>query len=192
MLDELKLTYRVKVSDPVAAKARGIDTLAVALLGKVPVLIEDEGPDGRAITVADRLAIALYLTEKTGRFLPTTPRARTMAWTWGCLFGGAFEAAFDVIAHGRRLGAANHGALIDKAFADLEYQFGALDAHLERHRYIAGDRYSWVDPLAIPLMGSAERLGIDLTRRRHLSQWSDVVLARPAVRRGMSNGLETA
>jgi GST-like protein len=186
LLEELELPYRAVAIDFAEGEQRGTAFLAVSPLGKIPVLVDENGPDGAPITVAESLAIALYLTEKTGRLAPNDARGRAAAWTWGSAVVSGFGASFSTIFYARQLGAEAHAPLIDKAFADLDFQFAALDAHLADAPYIAGESFSWVDAVAIPLVGTAAPFKIDLSGLGNLARWSEVVLARPAVQRGLS------
>ncbi len=186
LLEELELPYRAVAIDFAKAEQRGAAFLAISPLGKIPVLVDEDGRNGTQITVAESLAIALYLTEKTGRLTPDDARGRAAAWTWGSAVVSGFGASFANIFYARQLGAEAHAALIDKTFADLDFQFAALDAHLAGSRYIAGDTFSWVDAMAIPLAGTAGLYAIDLSPLKHLALWSESVLARPAVQRGLS------
>src|SRR5215813_2269879 len=49
--------------------------------GKVPAIVDTEGPDGKETAVFDSSAILLYLGEKTGRFMGTpADRGALLSW----------------------------------------------------------------------------------------------------------------
>jgi GST-like protein len=192
LLEELDLAYRVRLIDFARGEHRSEAFLAVNPRGKIPVLVDEDGPAGSPITVAESLAIALYLSEKTGRLQPVTLRGRAMAWSWGAAVISGFGAAFTDIFYSRSLDAEAHAPMIDKAFADLRFQFAAMDDHLGSHPYLAGEAFTWIDGLAIPLVGTAARFDIDLSGLSSLQRWSAAVLARPAVQRGLAVGAVAA
>ena len=185
LLEELELPYRTRVVDFAADETRSPEFLALNPLGKIPVLVDDDGPGGEPWVVAESLAIALHLVEMTGRLRPDTARARVQALTWGSAVVSGFGAGFSGVFFARQLGAEAHAAFIDKSLADLRFQLAALDRHLERSRFIAGDAYSWIDAFASPLIGTARAFALDLDGLPWLQRWSGEVLARPAVQRGL-------
>src|SRR3546814_5010787 len=49
--------------------------------GKVPVIVDSDGPGGRSTVVFDSTAILIYLAEKTGRFLgQAQDRPQLLSW----------------------------------------------------------------------------------------------------------------
>lgn len=44
---------------------------------KIPAIIDPDGPDGKPLGLFESGAILLYLADKTGQFIPRTPRAVT-------------------------------------------------------------------------------------------------------------------
>src|SRR6202158_6403453 len=57
--------------------------------GRIPTLIDPDGPGGKPFTVTQSWAILMYLCEKTGRVLPSDPIARVR------MFQGMAEGAAD-------------------------------------------------------------------------------------------------
>src|SRR5207237_657466 len=52
------------------------DYLKLNPTGRIPTLIDPDGPGGKPLTVTQSWAVLFYLCEKTGKFLPQDPAAR--------------------------------------------------------------------------------------------------------------------
>ncbi|PMX56191.1 glutathione S-transferase, partial [Pseudomonas sp. FW305-33] len=50
--------------------------------GKIPAILDPDGPGGKPLALFESGAILLYLAEKTGKFLPSDPAARWQAIQW--------------------------------------------------------------------------------------------------------------
>ena len=61
---------------------KAADYLKINPTGRIPTLIDPEGPGGRPLTVTQSWAILMYLCEKTGKFLPADPVARVRVFQW--------------------------------------------------------------------------------------------------------------
>ena len=70
MLEECNLAYTLKFVDIFAGAHREPDFLALNPQGLTPAIVDHDGPDGEALTMAQSGAILRYLAEKAGRFLP--------------------------------------------------------------------------------------------------------------------------
>ncbi len=186
ILEELGLTYKAVDTDVRPGAPRSPAFLAASPLGKIPAIVDEDAVDGSPLVLAESLAIALYLTEKTGMLTPPTASGRALAWQWGAIVASSFGAAFPGIFFGRMLGADEHAKLIAKYFEDLDRGFFAMEAQLSKSAYLAGDAYSFADCLAAPLLPTAKAFGVDLDRFPALGRWRDEVFARPAVQRGMA------
>ncbi len=64
MLEETGLPYRVKRIDVWKGENFTPDFTAINPNRKVPVIVDEDGPDGRPITVYESGAILVYLAEK--------------------------------------------------------------------------------------------------------------------------------
>ena len=76
MLEELGLEYRVVWVRISKGEQFAPAFLEVSPNNKIPAIVDRDGPDGEPVSVFESGAILLYLAEKTGRFLPSAPRAR--------------------------------------------------------------------------------------------------------------------
>ena len=75
-LEELGLPYEIRWTDITARRAvRSRTILRVNPNGKIPAIVDHDGPGGRPIALFESAAILLYLAEKTGRLLPEDPAA---------------------------------------------------------------------------------------------------------------------
>ena len=51
-------------------------------MGRIPAIVDHDGPDGAPITLFESGAILHYLAEKTGELLPANPADRWLAICW--------------------------------------------------------------------------------------------------------------
>ena len=82
MLEECRLPYAVHVVDIDADDPLPAQFLAISPEGKIPALLDHEGPDGKPMALFEPGAILLYLAGKTGQFLPRSVRGRYEALQW--------------------------------------------------------------------------------------------------------------
>ncbi len=157
---------------------------------KIPALMDRSGP--KPIRVFESGAILLYLAEKFGAFVPTTPaeRAECLSWLFwqmgsapylGGGFGHFFAYAPTKIEYA-----------IDRFAMEVKRQLDVLDRRLAVSEYIAGDKYTIADIAILPwyggmakgysYAGGAEFLSAH--EYKHLNRWADMLFARPAVKRG--------
>jgi glutathione S-transferase len=76
LLEELGAPYTYHPVNVRAGEQTSPAHLAMNPNGKVPVIVDRDGPGGAPITIVESAAIMIYLAEKHGRFLPTAPVAR--------------------------------------------------------------------------------------------------------------------
>ena len=143
--------------------------------GLVPVLI-----DG-ATTVADSLAIALYLAERHDGVWPVDPQARAWAQSVVC----EMHSGFGALRHDctmnvgvrARLNAVSPALAADVAriaaiFADGLDRFGGP--------WLAGDRFSLADAFFAPIAFRIRTYGLDVGEQG--AEWVARILAHPAMR----------
>ncbi len=106
--------------------------------GKLPVIVDGE------TTVFDSNAIMLYLAEKTGQFLPA-PSARGEALSWLMFIATGVGPFSGQAVHFKHFAPEKIAYAIDRYQYEAERHYGVLDAHLAKHAYMAGGKYSFVD-----------------------------------------------
>jgi GST-like protein len=167
----------------------GSGFVAVNPNSKIPAMMDRSGPE--PIRVFESGAILLYLAEKFGEFLPAgaAQRAETLSWLFWQMgsapyLGGGFG-------HFYLYAPAKIEYAIDRFAMEVKRQLDVLDKRLSEHEFIAGDTYTIADMAIFPWYGglvkgwhynAAEFLSTkDYT---HVQRWADLLLERPAVRRG--------
>src|SRR6266700_2896046 len=81
-LEEMGLTYTVHPVNIGKGEQQAPAFLKVSPNGKIPAIIDSEGPGNEIISVFESGAILLYLGEKTGKLLPADPRKRVQVYEW--------------------------------------------------------------------------------------------------------------
>ncbi len=186
MLEECGLGYNVHAIDIGAGDQFKPEFLKISPNNKMPAIVDPDGPDGRPISVFESGAILIYLAEKTGKFLPTEPRARVQVLQW---------LMFQMGGLGPMLGQAHHFLqyapdAID--YAQNRYRneanrlYGVLDRRLQECAYLAGDAYTIADIAAWPWTRFPERQGVERDDYPNFVRWFDRIAARPAVQKGIT------
>jgi GST-like protein len=184
MLEELALPYRVHPVDITKGEQHRPEFLAINPNGRIPAIIDQDGPGGRPLRVFESGAILIYLAEKTGKLLPTEPRARaeTLAWLMfqmggvGPMFGQAhhfLRAAPEPVPYG-----------IERYTKETRRLYGVLDRRLNEEPYLAST-YSIADIATYPWVARHEWHKVDLKEFPAVARWFAAISERPAVARGM-------
>src|SRR5438874_5690698 len=83
MLEECALPYNVhKINIGTNQEQFAPEYLRINPNGKIPSIVDPDGPDGKAMAMMESGAILIYLAGKTGRFLPNSVRGKNVALQW--------------------------------------------------------------------------------------------------------------
>ena len=192
MLEETGLPYEPHLVDIGKDESHTPEYLSLNPNGKIPAIIDPNGPGGQPIGLFESGAILLYLADKTGRFIPADPARRWEAIQWlmfqmggiGPMFGqlGFFHKfAGKEIADKRPL---------QRYVGESRRLLDVLDDRLDGRAWILGDDYGiadiatlgWVRNL-IGFYEARELVGFDALK--HVPAWLERGLGRPAVQRGL-------
>lgn len=189
MLEETGIPYRTHVVDLAAGEHKTPAFLKINATGRIPAIVDDD-TGGEPLALAETLAIALYLCEKSGRLMPRSLAGRARAWQWAATVISGFGAATPGIFFARQLGETDHARIIDKFYRDIDGYLAAMEADLGARVFLAGNEFSFADALAIPVITlSLPRFGVDLAPYASVLRWRDVVCAREGVQRGFKTPL---
>src|ERR671910_1561545 len=82
MLEEIGLPYEVHLVDFDKDDQRTPEFLSLNPNGRIPAIIDPDGPGGRPLPLWESGAILLYLAEKTGQLLPADSVDHWLAVQW--------------------------------------------------------------------------------------------------------------
>ncbi len=187
MLEECALPYHVhRINIGTNAEQFTPDYLKINPNGKIPSIVDSDGPDGKPIALMESGAILIYLAGKTGRFLPQSLRGKYEALQWlmfqmggvGPMFGQAhhfMRAKKDEIPYGT-----------ERYGNEAKRLYGVMDMRLRENEFFAANDYSIADMAIYPWVARHEWHRVDLAAFPNVKRWYDRVGARPAVQRGMA------
>lgn len=159
--------------------------LAINPNGKIPAIVDSDGPGGAPITVFESGAILIYLAEKFGKFLPTEPVARMEVIQWLMFQMGGIGPIFGQVHHFLRAAKEKVPYGIERYGTEARRLYGVLDRRLDGRDHLAGDGYSIADIATWPWVLRHEWQQIDLADYPNVKRWFDAIGSRPAVQRGI-------
>jgi len=192
MLEECGLPYEAHTVDFGSDDQKSLEFLGTFPNGKIPALIDPQGPGGAPLALFESGAILVYLADKSGRFLAREGAARYAAIQWLMWQMGGVGPMFGQVGFFHRYAgkAFEDKRPRDRYVAESRRLLAVLDARLAGRAWLLGDDYSiadvavfpWVNCLlhyyeAGPLVGFGD-FG-------QVQRVLDAFLARPAVARGM-------
>jgi len=184
MLEETGLPYRLHWVDLRKGEQFDPEFLKISPNNKIPVILDREGPGGEPFSVFESGAILIYLAEKTGKFLPAEPRARTRVLEWLMFQVGGVGPMLGQAHHFRAYAREKIPYAIERYTSEGARIYRVLDKRLSEQEYLAGD-YSIADMAVFPWIRLHERQGQDMADHPHLSRWFGAIEARPAVAKDM-------
>lgn len=161
------------------------DFLSISPNNKIPALVDDEGPDGKPMTLFESGAIMLYLAAKTGKFLPATDRLKYQVLQWLMFQMGGVGPMLGQAHHFRIYAPEKIDYAVNRYSNEARRLYGVMDRQLAGSRFIACDEYTIADIAIFPWLRSWKNQGIDWADFPHLKKWFDLIAARPAVQRGV-------
>ncbi len=191
MLEECGLPYTMIPVDISKGDQFKPEFLAISPNNRMPAIVDHAGPGGKPISIFESGAILQYLGRKTGKLYPKDERSRVEVDQW--LF-------WQMANLGPKAGEANHFRnyatekltyAIDRFANEMRRIYAVMNARLADREFLAG-RYSIADIACIGWASRAERFGHDLSDFPNVRRWREIIMARPAVKRGLSVKVEAA
>lgn len=188
MLEEAGLAYAVHPVDIAADEQFKPEFVAISPNGKIPAIVDSDGPGGMPISLFESGAILIYLAEKSGsELLPGDPRERYGVLQWLMFQMGGVGPVFGQVHHYFRHAPEDIAYAKARAAKDQKRLYTTLDRQLAANAFIAGGTYSIADIAIYPWVARYEWHPVDLAADfPYVKRWFDELSARPAVQRGMA------
>ena len=184
-VNECGLSCGIHVLNLAQGDQKAPDYLKLNPTGRIPTLIDPQGPGGKPLTLIQSWAILFYFAEKTGKLMPDDPLARARTFQW--LSEGASDiapTAQNIFFLGNRMPDKVPPSAIkfyEDRFVNL---FRPADEQLARTPYLAGGEISVADIGIYPIYAGRKPL-IEAAGLGHVLAWGERIGQRPAVHQGM-------
>ena len=160
--------------------------------GKIPAIIDPQGPGGKPLALFESGAILIYLADKSGQFIPHDEARRYETIQWLMFQMGGIGPMFGQLGFFNKFAGKDYEDKRprDRYVAEARRLLSVLDGVLARHEWIMGDDYTIADMATLPwvrnLVGfyeAGELVGFnDFV---HVKRALETFVARPAVVRAL-------
>ncbi|PSH68339.1 glutathione S-transferase [Phyllobacterium brassicacearum] len=192
-LEEIGLPYEPHAVDIGKNESWTPEFLSLNPNGKIPAIIDPDGPGGKPLGLFESGAILLYLAEKTGKLIPADAAGRyeTIQWVFfqmagiGPMFG---QVGYFHKFAGREI---EDKRPLERYQNESKRLLGVIETRLDGRQWIMGDEYTIAD---ISMLGWVRNLVgfygagdlVEFDRLKRVPEWLERGLARPAVQRGLN------
>lgn len=184
-LEECGLKYNWHPIDLAKGENKTPQYLALNPMGQIPVIVDNEGPGGQKITLAQSSAIMMYCAEKAGKFIPKDAAKKA------AMLEAYMSASTDITpmfgsvnACVRAPDPAPYAAAATMFKERLKGYFKIWNDLLARRKYAAGDELTIADfSLHAGYWRTKGAFPELLAGFANLERWGTEIAARPGVQR---------
>lgn len=191
MLEETGLPYEAHAVNITKNESWTPEFLSLNPNGKIPAIIDPNGPGGAPLALFESGAILIYLAEKSGRLLSQDPALRYQTIQWVMFQMAAIGPMFGQVGFFHKFAGKDFEDKRprDRYAAESKRLLRVLESRLEGRDWLMDD-YSiadiatlgWVRNL-VGFYGAGEL--VDYASLTNVPAWLERGLARPAVQRGL-------
>jgi glutathione S-transferase len=185
MLEEVGAEYRLIKVNIRAGEQKAPDFLALNPNGKVPVIVDPQGPGGQPVVVTESAAILIYLGEKFGKLIPADPVERIRMFEWMFFHASGLGPAFGNSGYFQKLAPEPAPLAIERFSTEAKRTLGVLNRRLGQAEYLAGS-YSLADIVNFGWIWRREFAGVDFAEAPHVARWFADLEQRDAVKNAMA------
>jgi glutathione S-transferase len=186
-LEECGLKYNWHPIDLMKGEHKKPEFLALNPMGQIPVLVDNEGPGGKKVTLAQSSAIMMYCAEKAGKFLPKDGAKRA------AMLEAYMSASTDITpmfgsvnACVRAKDPAPYAAAADMFKDRLRGYFKVWNDTLAKRKYAGGDEVTIADlSLYAGYWRTKGAFPELLAGFSNLERWGGEMAARPAIQKAL-------
>ena len=147
MLEEIGLPYEVHLIDIGKNESWTPEYLSLNPNGKIPAMIDPDGPGGKPLALFESGAMLLYLAEKTGKFLPADPALRYETLQWVFFQMAAIGPMFGQLGFFHKFAGREYEDKrpFERYRAESQRLLGVLETRLAGRDWLMGDAYTIAD-----------------------------------------------
>jgi GSH-dependent disulfide-bond oxidoreductase len=193
MLEEIGLPYEAHLVDFNQNDQRTPEFLSLNPNGKIPAILDPNGPGSEALPLFESGAILQYLAEKTGKFLPVDAARRYQTIQWVHFQMGGIGPMFGQVGFFNKFAGREYEDKrpLQRYVAESKRLLGVMEARLAGRQWIMDDEYTIAD---ISMLGWVRNLIgfyearelVEFDSFREVPAWLERGLARPAVQCGLT------
>ncbi|TMS43448.1 glutathione S-transferase family protein [Acinetobacter lwoffii] len=184
-LEEMGLEYQIIPINILENDQFQSDFLAISPNNKIPAIVDQDGPNGRAISIFESGAILQYLGRKTGLFYPDDEVKRIQVEQWLMWQMGGLGPMLGQNHHFSRFAPERIAYATDRYVNESKRLYGVLNKQLVGQNYVAGE-YSIADMAIFPWLLRHDWQQINLEDYPEVSKYIDRLNARPAVQKALA------
>jgi GST-like protein len=193
-LEELALPYEPHLISFGTNDQKSPEFMSLNPNGRIPAIIDPNGPDGKPIGLFESGAILVYLAEKTGKLIPQDAAGRYETLQWVFFQMGGIGPMFGQFGHFHKFAAekvANNSYPVERYRDESKRLLGVLGERLQGRQWIMGDAYTIADITTFPWVRGADvfyggRELLEYDKFPAVMDWLKRCIARPATEKGLN------
>ncbi|WGD49063.1 glutathione S-transferase N-terminal domain-containing protein [Bradyrhizobium sp. CB1650] len=193
MLEEIGLPYEVHLVDFGKDDQKTAEFISLNPNGKIPAILDPNGPGGRPLPLFESGAILQYLAEKTGKLLPQDAARRYQTIQWVHFQMGGIGPMFGQVGFFHKFAGKDFEDKrpLERYVSESRRLLGVMESHLAGRQWFMDDDYTIAD---ISMLGWVRNLNgfygagdlVEFSQFKSVAAWLERGLARPAVQRGLN------
>lgn len=172
-LSEAGLAYKAVPVNLQERQQQTPEHLARNPYGKIPVIVDSDGPGGKPVTVFESGAILLYIADKTGKLYGKDAAERVEVQKWFMLHMNGSVPFLGALK--------THSTLMPECKRVMK----VIDDHLSKNRFFTPS-FSIADICFYPRVAGFDEATFPVSEYKNVCRWIEEVGARPGVKEGMS------
>lgn len=194
-LEEMGLAYEAHLIDIMKDDQKTDAYLGLNPNGKIPAIIDPNGPDDKPIGLFESGAILVYLADKTDQLMPNDPHGRYECLQWVFFQMGGVGPMFGQFGHFFKFmkDKVSDPYPTERYTNETRRLLGVLDSRLSAVSgpFIMGENYSIADIATFPWVRTVRDFyeggdAVGLNDFSAVTTWLDTCAARPASVKGLT------
>jgi GST-like protein len=193
MLEETALPYEPHLVNFDTHDQASTEFRSLNPYGKIPAILDPDGPGGKPLPLFESGAILIYLADKTAQFLPAAGAARYETLQWLMFQMGGIGPTFGQVGFFHKFAGKDFEDKRprDRYVGEAQRLLGVLEGRLSGRSWLMGDSYTIADMAVFPWVrnlvgfyGAGELVGI--SSYPNVTRVLTTFVARPAVVRAVN------